>query len=262
MEIFSLIIVALVGCIVGSFLNVVILRYGTGKSWVSGRSLCFTCGKNLTAKELIPLFSYLWQRGKCSECGAKISPQYFFVELATALLFLLVYKTAPGMLMVGPWIIWSLLVIITVYDLRHKIIPDGVVYTFAAVSLVASFFSNGPSGIEFAVPSLLNLLAGPILFAPFFLLWWISKGAWIGFGDAKLAVGIGWFLGLSLGASAIIYGFWLGAIFSAVYLVLEKKASMKTEVPFAPFLILGTLIAWYTKVNVVDAVGLIFPFIG
>ncbi len=261
MEIFLIIVAGIIGAIVGSFLNVFILRYGTGKSFVSGRSFCFSCGKTLTAKELIPVFSYLFQRGRCTECGAKISIQYMLVELLTGLIFAISFWKVMHPWVVVFWFIWSLLIVITVYDFRHKIIPDAVVYLFSAAGLVASFFTLGQGGLVFSIPHWTNLIAGPVLFLPFFLLWYFSKGAWIGFGDAKLALGIGWFLGLTLGGSAIVYAFWIGAIFSVGVLIAEKHANMKTEIPFAPFLILGTLLAWLTEANVLQVVATLFPFL-
>lgn len=260
MEIFLAIVIFVLGAIIGSFLNVVILRYGTGRSFAKGRSMCFSCGKELSAKELIPLVSFLIQRGKCGECHAKISWQYFSVELLTAVVFTLSFLIFPYLSVMWFWIIWSLFIVISVYDLYHKIIPDALVYALAGMGAIMLFVDFGPS-ITFGLPTLLDALAGPLFFLPFFLLWYFSKGQWIGLGDGKLAWAIGWLLGFSLGGSAIIYAFWIGAVVGIVMMLLAKKVVMKTEIPFAPFLVFATFLTWCFQVEVIDAVARLFPFL-
>lgn len=260
------------GTIIGSFLNVVILRYNTGFA-LTGRSGCLTCGKKLEWYELIPIFSFLFLKGKCSQCKSPISWQYPIVEFLTGALFLftinafLTTGSMSNLLEVTYYLfVIALLVIITVYDIRHTVIPDGIVYTFIAVSLIKLFVTY-PINELFTYPHILDLFAGPILFLPFFILWFVSKGRWMGFGDAKLALGMGLFLGLKEGISAVIIGFWIGAVVSVIYMVLERISSstvfekiglflggkhltIKSEIPFAPYLILGTLIALFFTVDV------------
>jgi prepilin signal peptidase PulO-like enzyme (type II secretory pathway) len=131
-------------------------------------------------------------------------------------------------------IVMTLLVLITVYDLRHKIIPDVFAYTFAIVSFIAMFIQVGPvtfttsSAVQqlyIGIPDMSQLFAGIILAFPFYFLWLISRGRWMGLGDAKLALGIGWFLGLIKGGVAIIYGFWLGALLSVLIIVCRPETS-------------------------------------
>ncbi len=242
--------VFLFGAIVGSFLNVVILRYNTGRS-VNGRSGCMTCGHVLAWYELIPILSFVIQKGRCRECSSKISWQYPLVELSTAILFTLAFYNLLGVqlgkqLLAFYFLIISLLVVITVYDIRHKIIPDGIVYLFALLSLLGIFLF--PYNLA---PSPYALISGPILFLPFFLLWFFSKGTLMGLGDGKLVLGIGWLLGLSRGLTAIILAFWIGAAVSVIILGIQKfrnrsGLTMKSEIPFGPFLILGTLIVLFT----------------
>jgi len=150
----------------------------------------------------------------------------------------------------------SLLVVITIYDLKHKIIPDGLVYSFAALSFVSIF---GIWQATFFIPSVWHFLAGPLLALPFALLWLVSRGTWMGFGDAKLALGMGWFLGLSGGGAAIILAFWIGAAVGLLLIALGrilklflfgKTFTIKSEIPFGPFLILGTLIAFLFDIGI------------
>ena len=250
------------GLIIGSFLNVVILRYRTGRT-VLGRSACFSCGTVLTWRDLIPVLSFISIKGKCRNCGSKISLQYPMVEFATGLIFLAVFwrvgleSGLESLLnLIYFLIIWSLLVLILVYDLRHKIIPDGFVYTFAILALF-NFLAITPLDSILQSPNIWKILAGPILFLPFFLIWLLSRGRLMGLGDGKLALGIGWLLGLAGGGTAIILGFWIGAVVSIFLLILSKLGlslggkplTIKSEVPFAPFLILGILIVFLTGFN-------------
>lgn len=242
------------GLIIGSFLNVVILRINTGFS-LSGRSFCFSCGKKLRFTELIPLLSFLIQRGRCRGCQSSISWQYPLVELAAGIAFLSAIWQFQTRYIESVFSLvlylasFSILIAIAVYDLKHKIIPDVFAYAFIAFSLVLSVFRvyDAPG-----VLPVIDLLAGPLLFLFFFSFWYFSDGKWMGFGDAKLALGIGLMLGLPYGVSAIIVGFWTGALWSMAAMLIQKTRgrrgrralSLKSEVPFAPFLIFGTFMAF------------------
>lgn len=270
MTIYPLILLFIFGLIIGSFLNVVIYRYNTGKS-INGRSGCMTCGKQLYFWELLPVFSYIFLRGKCAECKTKISMQYPLVELATGTSFvflalhfnnLFLNNISYFALMFSMFaIIFSILIVIFVYDLRHKIIPDGLVFAFAILTLIYQLLN-----FNYESPDLLNwlnLFAGFILFIPFFTLWLFSGGRWIGLGDGKLAIGIGWMLGFIHGITAVILAFWIGALVSvALVLIAKLKAhgmhiTMKSEIPFAPFLILGLIIVFFFPFDVFN-ISLLF----
>ncbi len=230
------------GLIVGSFLNVVIYRYQTGYT-VLGRSGCLLCGQTLRWFELIPVLSFVLQRGRCRTCGGRISPQYPLVELLTGLIFLGSFYRAgftPTPALLIDWLIFCLLVIITIYDWRHKIIPDHLVYGFIAVALLASVvWREAPTA----------LLVGLALGAFFALLWLVSRGRWLGLGDAKLALGIGLFLGWPAALSAVTLGFWSGALVGLALLAL-KSYNLKSEVPFAPFLVFGVLLVYLFQIDV------------
>lgn len=269
---FFLVVWFVFGAIIGSFLNVVILRYNTGFA-LSGRSGCLSCGKQLEWYELIPVVSFIFLRGKCRSCESSISWQYPLVEAGTGALFAFTFLsffnalTVSNISIVAFYLfVISLLVVITVYDIRHTIIPDGLVYAFIAVSFVKLFFTYSLYELTH-FPHILDLFAGPLLFLPFFLLWFVSRGRWMGFGDAKLALGIGFLLGIEGGISAIILAFWIGAVVSLVYILLGRIAesapvkkyalflhlkhlTIKSEIPFAPYLILGTLLVLFFNIDV------------
>jgi len=287
----TLTVSVLLGLAIGSFLNVVVLRGERGER-VTGRSRCMHCGHALSWYELIPLVSYLLQRGKCRSCAVRLSLQYPLVEFATGVVFVLVawsffspfgspsplfsVDTAPSFFpfpalspfplsalfslfpLILSFALFSLLIAITVYDLRTKLIPDSLSYSFAGLAcaaLLVSFMS------PLSVFSGTAFLAGPALFFPFFFLWDISDGRWIGLGDAKLALGIGWLLGLAQGFTAIMFAFWIGAGVSLSLMALQRvlrrvapsflpgALSLKTEIPFGPFLVLGTAIVYFTGAN-------------
>ena len=246
----------------GSFLNVVILRYG--KESLSGRSFCPTCKKKLSVSDLVPIFSFLFLKRKCRYCAAPISVQYFIVEILSGLLFVLVFLNfsfpAEIIYIILSLVIWSVLLVITVYDFYHKIIPDGLVALFIFFSFL-TIFLRIPLSDFFKMPYALDVLAGPILFLPFFLLWFVSKGEWIGLGDGKLSVGIGFLLGLKEGVSALVLSVWIGAAVTLSIMMIDKLLSghslffmkktltMKSEIPFAPFLILGTALTFFLRLS-------------
>lgn len=252
-------LVFIIGLLIGSFLNVVILRYNSGDSLVKGGSRCFSCGKGLKWHELVPVFSFLAQKGKCRGCKAKISWQYPAIELLTAFLFLTSFQLLKfnsnswefGFVLPGYWLVISLLIVIAVYDLRHMIIPNGIVWSLNAIGFL-SLLRFSPFGFE--IPS---FLSGILFFGFFALLWTVSKGKWMGFGDAKLALGLGWLLGPQATFHAFLYSFWIGAMVGIALLVLDrirkkKKYSMKSQIPFGPFLIIGALLAFLLEINVLD----------
>lgn len=275
MDSISLVFIFILGAIIGSFVNVIAYRYNTGLSIYNGRSKCFTCSKILSWKELIPVLSFIFLRGRCKGCKGKISFQYPFVEIALGVVFVLVairqyslWEIYSGfdngllysiLFFVYYCFIFSLLFVIALYDFRHKIIPNKLVYIFIALStlkLLFFFFCKHKMEAGYSLIDFLNLVSPLALFSPIALLWLLSGGRWIGFGDAKLAFGMGALLGFVQGISALMISFWVGAIYGLVMIFLgkfsidpRKRLSMGSEVPFAPFMIVGTIIAFFIKVD-------------
>lgn len=248
MIIFLPVLIFLVGLLIGSFLGVVIARFHTGRSIATGRSMCDRCARTLHWYELIPVFSFLIQRAKCRTCKQQLSYQHPILELITGIIFVLLYthtlflglSFAMSILyFIFACVVASVLIVITVYDLKHKIIPDELVYMLAILSLGAIAFNtyhHSFIGLGDA------LLAGPLIALPFFLIWLISKGRAMGFGDVKLALVLGWLLGIHKGIVMLFFSFWIGGLVGLFLLALSKKYSLKSEVPFAPFLIVATAI--------------------
>jgi leader peptidase (prepilin peptidase)/N-methyltransferase len=242
------------GAVIGSFLNVVILRHNTGESVVYSSSRCFSCNKKLKWRELIPIFSFLIQKGKCRHCQSKISWQYPIVEFITGLVFVLIFWKIYdySLLITGYWfLIFSLFIIISVYDIRHQIIPNGPVYFLIILSFL-NLLRN--SNLEIRNSDLLsNFLAGVAFFAFFFLIWLVSKGKGMGLGDAKISLAVGWLMGLGSGLIALLFSFWLAAIFGVLLLIFaSKNFTLKSRIPFGPFLALGALVVFLFGSNILQ----------
>ena len=255
MDTLSLVLSFIFGTVIGSFLNVVSLRFNTGTG-IGGRSKCMSCGTTLTWKELVPLLSFTMQKGTCRKCKSKISWQYPLVEFFAGVLFVLVFITYPPVTLLAGvttfiYVLAScMLIVIAAYDIKHKIIPDKFVYSFVLLSLI-NLCIGGISWWH--VPSISAIVAGPLLALPFALLWAVSEGRWMGLGDAKLVLGIGWFLGISLGVNALILAFWIAAAVSVIWLfVTYKRFKPRTEIPFGPYLILGMYLVLIFKIQLID----------
>lgn len=250
------IFIFILGLIIGSFLNVVILRMNTGRSVAKGRSKCARCSTTLSWYELIPVFSFLGLRGKCKTCQQPISFQYPLVELITAITFMILYTvsvTSYGLSLLAlitfvfSAVVAATLIVIFVYDIRHTIIPDHAVYLFIGLSLLSVLW-QALTIPDFAVFS--ALFSGVFVALPFFLLWALSKGKFMGFGDVKLALGMGWLLGLVGGYSAVLFSFWIGGLVGVLLMGLSRKYSMRSQIPFAPFLIIGTFIVGVCHITI------------
>jgi leader peptidase (prepilin peptidase) / N-methyltransferase len=252
------------GVIIGSFLNVVLYRLHTGKS-LSGRSHCLSCGKGLCAIELVPLLSYIGLVGRCRGCRSYIPIRYFIVELLSGVLFVLVYLTSADLLTLVLGLTFvAVLILVGVYDLRHLIIPDELVLWLTVVAMLSSGHTLLLAGepLSFAIAMGAAFLGS--LF--FYFLWQASSGTWIGFGDVKLAFPLGLMIGASGVFSMIVLAFWAGAIVGVGLLVLQalarrykvfkryfgRQMTMKSALPFAPFLIIGFLLVWFFEMNVID----------
>ncbi|MBI2038930.1 MAG: prepilin peptidase [Candidatus Niyogibacteria bacterium] len=241
--------VFLLGLILGSFANVVVMRLNTGESLIYGGSRCFSCSRRLRWFELIPVVSYFAFRGKCRSCGAGISLQYPLVELASGLLFLFIYLKSTQSPPTGgfEWITFALtisffwlLLTLSVYDIRHQILPDMLVGAAAAAAIVfvtAQSIQN-PSLI------LVHGFAGAALFLFFGALWFFSQGRWMGLGDAKLAFAVGLFLGPVPALVALFLSFWTGAAVGIAWVLLNRIRTLKIPIPFGPFLAAGAFVAY------------------
>src|SRR3989344_1510376 len=212
------------GLIIGSFTNVLIFRHATGRS-LGGRSACRQCGETLQWFELVPILSWLMLAGRCRTCKARISLQYPLVEALTAIGFLAVgFAPIPLVLRILGCATVMFLIAITVVDIRHMHMPDAWVFSFAALALISSVYSLflfTPEG-EW-LPYIFLFASGPFVALPLWFLWFVSRGTWMGYGDVKFALGIGWLLGTWYGFIALMFSFVIGAIVGVcILLPLER----------------------------------------
>lgn len=210
----------------------------------------------------MPLISFLVLRRKCRTCSGRISWRYPLVELLSATLFFLIWSELSSdqlgqnpVLGVAAILFFWILLVISVYDLRHKIIPNQLVYPAIAVSILFIILKT-PSFENL----LLHLLSGLALFSFFALLWLVSRGSWMGYGDAKLALALGFMLGWPASLTAFFLSFWIGAVYGLGWAFLEwmrgSKGIKGFQIPFAPFLFAGGffaflwgdhIISWYVS---------------
>jgi prepilin signal peptidase PulO-like enzyme (type II secretory pathway) len=244
---------------VGSFLNCLIFRLEKNQGFF-GRSFCPHCQQKLSFKDLIPLLSFLLLKGKCRYCQKKISLQYPLVELATGILFFLIFWHLKFKfdLTFGFWIldllcyltITSFLIVIFVYDLKHYLIPGKIIYPALSLTLFNQLFKIWNFG-HWNLFEIWNLLFA-VLPAFFFLaIILISSGYWMGLGDFKLAILMGLFLGFPKILVALFLAFLIGAIIG-VALIISGKRTLKSQIPFGPFLVLGTFLALFFGKKIID----------
>ena len=266
----GLILYIMVGAAVGSFLNVVIDRLPEHASLLEPPSHCPNCGRQLTPWEMIPVLSYLFLRGRCRTCGARIPIRIWVVEVVTALLFGLLWMLEGwGLGLVLNSIYVCVLLVILVIDLEHKLILNRVILPAlvlgVVLSVVRALFGAVPSfftayfwprwlaGSSVGVVAFLSQIAGAaVAFLIFWLIWLVARQG-IGAGDVKLAAFCGLLTAFPGVLLAVLGSFVLGGIVG-ILLLITKRASRKTAVPFAPFLVLATfvvmlmgdvLIPWY-----------------
>lgn len=243
----TIILVALfcLGAVLASFIGVIAERIYTGQSFARGRSRCNSCARELTARDLVPIVSYLVSGGRCFSCGSKVPAAYLILEAALAVVFAYAYYLFGLTLLLPLFLsIVAVLTFIVVYDLRHTVVPTVASNLLLALCVVFALLSS-PTLSAFGMTL---LIAGAIGTA-FLLLHVLSMGRAMGLGDAPVA------LALSLMAGPYAFGglllsFWIGALCGILILVLRKGGPrMGIEVPFVPFLALGYLAALFFSWN-------------
>jgi leader peptidase (prepilin peptidase) / N-methyltransferase len=248
--IFNLLLSAVIGLCIGSFLNVVIYRLPLGQSIVSPPSRCRNCGYLLRWYDNVPVLSWLFLRARCRSCGTTVSWQYPVVELITGMLFVLVVWLTPiGPLVFSRLLLLCILIALFGIDLEHQILPNSI--TLPGIVIGVLFSLIAPPGIK---DSLIGVvLGGGILYAiaGAYYLWRREEG--MGMGDVKMLAMIGAFLGWKAVLVTLVLASFSGAIIG-VLLMAVQRGTMKYALPFGTFLAIGAvvamlagdpLIAWY-----------------
>lgn len=225
------ILILIASLLIGSFLNVVIHRLPRKESLIWPGSHCTNCQQRLTAKDLIPLFSFIGLRGSCRTCGQPISPRYPLVEIITAVCFFIIFQEwGLSLQTVVGWIFTALVIVAAFIDIEEGIIPDRLTYPGMVTGIILSFFTIG----------IKSSLTGLFVYGSFLLATALISRGGMGGGDIKMAALIGAFLGLPGSLWALFLSSLLGGIWAAV-LLITRKATRKSALKFGPFLSLG---AW------------------
>ncbi len=237
------------GLIIGSFINVLIYRIPEGRNIVAPPSSCTSCGKRLAAPDLVPVFSYIFLRGRCRYCGGRISPRYPLIELLTALVFIALFIKFGFS---APFFAFAYLMIILIavffIDIDHRIIPNGLVLAGMAGGIVFFVYNCiSPVTEVFGDDKWWTPLAGLFPGSGFLLLVAVL-GSLIyrtddamGMGDVKLMAPIGLFLGWKLCIAALASSILLGGIISMLLMLLRIK-KRKDTVAFGPFIVIGSFV--------------------
>ncbi len=269
------IVLFLFGLAIGSFLNVVAVRYDGGETAplfspraIGGRSHCPHCGRTLRWFELVPLASWILQGGRCRSCGAGVSAQYPFAELVSGLIFVLVpwrimtVAGAGGALLVDLSVFWIVafeaLFLMSLIDIRLGIIPDGLNLSLALIAFFFAVFLGGALGLAnhslFGIYAAafglqgslwLSRIAGAVFGGAFFgALIAMTRGKGMGLGDLKLAIPLGFLLGWPDILFATGAAFVIGAAVGLTAIALGRR-TMKGSLPFGPFFALGAAFVFF-----------------
>lgn len=271
MSYFTLLFVFSFGLIIGSFLNCLTYRLSlpdfSFREGLKGRSFCPHCRHSLSWLDLIPLVSFALLKGKCRYCGGRISWQYPLGEALAGLLFVLIFQKyfseiTPFLSLLNVFYYWtmaSFLLIIFFFDLKHQLIPNIIIYLAIGLAAVRLFFlawNFGQWDLEIIIS------AGWGILPSFFLLAinLFSRGRWMGLGDFNLALLMGLILGWPGIIFAFVLAFYSGAL-AGLAMVIAGMKKMKSEMPFAPFLVAGTwavilwesrLASWYERLFLLE----------
>ena len=261
----EIVLLLFLGLVFGSFINALVYRvkYNSVKKnitklgIVNGRSICPNCKHQLIALDLIPLLSWFFLRGKCRYCHKSISVQYPLIELITSLLFLfslIHWKNGfnfIGYFQLGLWlVILTLLISLTVYDLRWKILPTKIIYALYPLVILINLINIFSTQKEFLITG--YLWGFIILGGLFYLLFQISKGRWIGGGDVRLGFLLGLLVGGPLNSILLLFISSVIGTISSIPFIISGKINKKATIPFGPFLIIGAIIVFFFGAQMIN----------
>lgn len=237
------IIFFILGAVIGSFLNVLILRFPNFCSIATGRSHCPHCKKSLTFLELIPILSFIFLFGHCRNCKKPISWQYILVEVITGVLFVLFYLHFGLTILLFLYLILaSLSVVLFVFDLKYLEVPEIFAWLLLVVSILITILSP-----NFNFSNLLygGLIGGGIIAA----LVLFSKERLMGAGDIKIGLAFGLLFGTGKSLLFLFLSFVIGALVGVALIATQKKG-LKSQIAFTPFLFISALITllWGEKI--------------
>lgn len=234
------------GSIVASFIGVVTARLYTGQSFLTGRSRCDACDAEIAPSALVPIISYLLSGGRALCCSARVSWASPLAELLLGGLFALSYLQlglTPALL--GMLLSLALLLALVIYDLAHQILPTPLLAAFVVASALTGFLLAPSSQAFYQTVGIALLISGSLA-----VLHLLSRGRAMGLADAPLALALALLVGSQRSFAGFIFSFWIGAVVGIFILLRRPKGSrIGVEVPFAPFLAAGFLLAYFTQWN-------------
>jgi leader peptidase (prepilin peptidase)/N-methyltransferase len=233
------------GAIFASFSGVLAERVHTGQSWWKGRSRCNSCRRLLNGLDLVPILSWSFQKGRCRVCGARVAITYTLYEIALAVVFALSYIKLGLTLALGIFLLAAVTIgFIVLYDLRHTIIPVWSMVLLGVLAVLYALLTQDTHTF------LYTLGIGAIIGIGFLLLHVLSRGKAMGLGDAPVAFALSILVGYGQAVPGILFSFWIGALIGVILLVAKRTGTtMKSEIPFVPFLAAGYLLAFFTGWN-------------
>lgn len=235
-------VIFLYGITIGSFLNVLADRLARNESVVKGRSHCESCKKTLGLLDLIPVFSFLFLRGKCRYCKAKLSWYYPVVEITTGILFVYTFWwLQPNSMFINSlyyFFVVSSLIVIFFADIKYGVIPDKIIFPAIIITFFYQLYTT-----YYMLPTTLLSAIGAFVF--FFLIFFLTRGRGMGFGDVKFAFLIGLVLGFPNIIVAFYIAFLTGAFISLILIAGGKKKLRGSTIPFGPFMVFGMFVALY-----------------
>jgi prepilin signal peptidase PulO-like enzyme (type II secretory pathway) len=237
MEFFLMFWLFVFGLVLGSFYNVVIYRVPRKLSLIKPGSSCPHCGHRLGASELVPVLSFFWQKRRCKECGGAIAWRYPLVEFVTGLSFALIaWKSSLLSELVIGLVFFSLLLILALIDLEHKLLPDVLTLPGTALGLLLALL-----GLTISFWS--SVLGAAVGFVLMLLIALISRGG-MGMGDVKLMAMIGAFMGWKAVFFVLFGASLLGSIGGILYLYITKQ-DRRTPIPFGPSMAVAALVLYF-----------------
>ena len=242
------------GASVGSFVQVVAGRLHVAPI-LKGRSKCLSCGEALRPSDLVPVFSYLFLKGRCRYCGARYGSEALIVEVIFGLTFLFLYQLIlrgqPTLLESFLWLVYYTLLfgtlgVMALYDRTHSYVPTPFLGSF----LILSFAMYGIR--LYGGYDTLSLLAPVFVALPFFVVWLLTRGKGLGFGDILIYIGVGAFFGSLQGFAVFVISVWLGAL-SGIYIKYRAHDGAKhVAIPFVPYIALAFVFVLFTGIDILS----------
>jgi prepilin signal peptidase PulO-like enzyme (type II secretory pathway) len=246
----EIILFFVLGAALGSFSLVLAWRMHDKKDWVRGRSACEACGHVLSASDMVPVISWLVLRGKCRYCKKPFPKELLFAELLLGIILVLswvfwpfVLDTVSGIVLFGVWILANIVLsALFWYDLRWYILPNKLIYTLLPLSILYTAVRGFAAGYSFNNAVLMPILSVVFLSGLFFVLYALSKGRWIGFGDVRLGYSLGLLIGTPVLSWLMLFIASILGIIIALPSLAKGKRKLTSKIPFGPLLIIASIL--------------------